>query len=94
MPKAENFFTIGAVDYFRERSALCVTVDGFSDTNSSFVFNLLVSVPIHFHTSSFRLGSRRESDVNIDLTVSQSYNALINSSNDTLPLNAYGLVSD
>ena len=83
-----------AIDYLRECLALCVSIDGFSDTNSSSVFNIRVGGPIPFQISSFRLGSRREPSVNIDLAVSQTYNTVINISNDTPPVKAYVMVTD
>ena len=58
------------------------------------MFNLHVGGPIPFHISSFRLGSKREYAVNVDLAVTQSHNAVINWSYDTPPVKAYGLVTD
>ena len=91
--KAADSITMRAVEYSRECSALYVGVDRVSGANSSSVFNVVVGGPIHFHISSFRLGSRREFAVGVDLAVSNSYSAVINTSNDTPAVKAYALVN-
>ena len=84
----------GSISHLRKCSALCVSLDGFSYINSQSVFNLLVGGPIPFHIKSFRLGSRRESAVNVDKMVPENFNNVFNTCEDIPSVKAYGLVTD
>ena len=83
-----------SISHLRECSPLCVSLDGFLDINSQSVFNLLVGGPIPFDIKSFRVGSRRESIVNVDKVVSENFNNVFNTCEDIPSVKAYGLVTD
>lgn len=72
--------------------SLCVSVDGFTDVNSKSVFNYLVGGPVPLHVSSFRLGSQRESAVNVDKKLHQTFLELTEKVTGNKVV--YGLVTD
>lgn len=80
------------IAYMASLRSLCVSVDGFTDVTSKSVFNYLVGAPIPLHVSSFRLGSKRESALNVDDLLHKTFTSL----QESIPNfeKVYGLVTD
>lgn len=58
----------------KEAKEICLSIDGFSDIRSRSVFHAMFCFPIPLHAQSFRLGSERESAVNMNKKIATVLN--------------------
>lgn len=93
LPLYYNYSVQKCSEKIQSSYAFCLSIDGFSDVNSRSVFHTLVGFPIPLHISSFRLGSERESAINVNKKlhdVKDNATKLFKFEK----LSVYGLVSD